>query len=105
MDYWKDFYEKTEINNGLYWSAEFHSLNERYDDLYYVVTVYKKDIHEYIPRKRFGVVVDVPLHGKNADEKHDVIFTDLSNRARKGKTNIPKDVLWKGIGQDNIDKL
>ena len=105
MDYWADFNDKTEIKKGLYWSAKLHSLNERYDDWYYVLTIYKKDNEDFIPKKRYGVVISDPLHTGSAYEKREKIFIALSNQAKIGKTNIPENVLWKGIGQDNIDSL
>lgn len=108
MSIWDDFNEKSPLPNGLFWTAKFHSFNQRYMDLYYVITLHEKSGNEFNAVKRFGVVISEPYDCSRLlsfNETKTLIFSDLANLADFGKTNIPDSVLWKGIGQENIDKL
>ena len=49
MDFWDDFEEKTGLSNGLYWTAKYHSYNQRYNDIFYVITLYRSENNDFAP--------------------------------------------------------
>ncbi|MHA1291702.1 MAG: hypothetical protein ACTSQJ_03425 [Promethearchaeota archaeon] len=107
-EYWDNFDEKTPLKDDIYWSAKFHSFNQRKNDLYYIITVYKKEQEDFIPKERFGVVVSDPRYIEDITpfpKKREYILNFLARQAERRKTNIPENILWKGIGQEDIDKF
>ena len=109
MDFsWPNFTKKRKLHNGLYWTAIFHSFNQRHNDLYYVITLYEKSQDDFMPCNRFGVVISEPSFFEKPISKSEIseyIIKNLETQAEHGVTNIPKNILWKGLGQEDIDKL
>lgn len=97
----KNFEEIHPLENGLFWSAKFHSWNQRTDEIYYVITIFKLNNDEYTPVNRFGIFTY--YSGNYVKQDEDLLHT-LKVLALKGKTNIPKEVLWGGPGPLKLDE-
>ena len=98
-----DFNEKTLIKDNYYWSAKYHSFDQRHGDIYYVMTIHEKTNDEMKAIKRFGVRFSEYMKGDRSE--YVFLFEELSKLATLEDTNIPSSILWKGIGQDHIDQL
>jgi hypothetical protein len=99
----EDIIEKQLLGNDLSWNAKFHSFDQRNSEVYFVLTIYKLVNDEYLPVNKFGVST-YEYYNRDVDEK--VYYIDqLTTIAKEGKTNISPEILWKGLGQDHIDKF
>ena len=50
-----NFGDKHPLSTNLFWSARFESWNQRNNDVYYCITIFKKKGEKYIPQNNFTV--------------------------------------------------
>ena len=98
-----NFIEKRLLKDNYYWTAEYHSFDQRHGDIYYVMTIYEKEGETFTPIKRYGTRFSE--YSKGSQSETEFLLKELTASAKEGKTNIPSNIYWKGIGQDEIDQL
>lgn len=94
---------KIHIQDNSFWDAQYHSFDQRNENIYYVITLYHKEGDDFIPFKRFGAWF--PEYEIKGVADYEGTVKALAPIAKSGKTNIPSKIFWKGLGQDDIDQL
>ncbi len=79
-----DFLESRPLSSGRSWSAVFESFDQKNDDLYYVISIYRAGYE----LSRFMVkIFDDPSAGVSREEREKRIENDLFNCAKEGRPN------------------